>query len=65
MVQIIEIQILITFTFVSLAGGGLGKVEEGEEEKSCPRHSQGRNLRLTIVMKKLGLQGCGREKILY
>ena len=63
---LIELQIKLTsWAIGSLAGGGLGKVKEGEEEKSRPRHSQGRNLRLTIVMKKLGLQGCGKEKFLY
>ena len=45
--QLYELQIKITFTIVSIAGGGLGKVEEGEEEKSCPKHphrTQERNL---------------------
>ena len=42
MVQLIELHIIITFTIVSLAGGGLGKVEEGErqeeEEENNARH---------------------------
>ena len=31
----------ITCAFVSLAVGGLGKVEEGEEEKGLPSHPWG------------------------
>ena len=54
MVQLIGFQIIITFTIVSLAGGGLGKVEEVEEGKSHPRHPQGRILGLTIIIMSHG-----------
>ena len=54
MVQLIKLQIIITFTIVSLAGVGLGKVEEeehqGGQEKNHPGHPQQAYLTQTVFL---------------
>ena len=49
--MLIEPQIIITsWAIVSLAGGGLAKVEEGEKEKNHPSHLQQADLRWTLFV---------------